>query len=41
MAALLVWGRLTERQRRSLLKKHPEVVSWSDFLDKHTDRGVG
>ena len=26
-----VWGGMTERQRRALLKKHPEVVSWTDF----------
>ncbi len=33
-----VWGGMTERQRRALLKKHPEVVSWADFFaaqDKH------
>ena len=27
-----VWGGMTERQRRALLKQHPEVVSWSEFL---------
>ncbi|BBY05826.1 WhiB family transcriptional regulator [Mycobacterium noviomagense] len=27
-----VWGGLTERQRRSLLKQHPEVVSWADYF---------
>jgi WhiB family transcriptional regulator, redox-sensing transcriptional regulator len=27
-----VWGGMTERQRRALLKRHPEVDSWSDFL---------
>lgn len=27
-----VWGGMTERQRRLLLKKHPEVVSWSEFF---------
>jgi len=27
-----VWGGMTERQRRSLLKQHPEVESWSDFF---------
>jgi WhiB family redox-sensing transcriptional regulator len=26
-----VWGGMTERQRRALLKRHPEVVSWTDF----------
>jgi len=27
-----VWGGMTERQRRALLKQHPEVVSWSKFF---------
>jgi WhiB family transcriptional regulator, redox-sensing transcriptional regulator len=27
-----VWGGMTERQRRALLKQHPEVVSWSEFI---------
>ena len=27
-----VWGGMTERQRRALLKQHPDVVSWSDFF---------
>jgi WhiB family transcriptional regulator, redox-sensing transcriptional regulator len=27
-----VWGGMTERQRRALLKQHPEVVSWAGFL---------
>ena len=27
-----VWGGMTERQRRALLKRHPEVVSWSAFF---------
>ncbi len=27
-----VWGGMTERQRRALLKQHPEVESWSDFF---------
>ena len=29
-----VWGGMTERQRRALLKQHPDVVSWADFFDK-------
>jgi WhiB family redox-sensing transcriptional regulator len=29
-----VWGGMTERQRRAMLKQHPEVVSWSDYLDR-------
>jgi WhiB family redox-sensing transcriptional regulator len=36
-----VWGGLTERQRRALLKEHPEVVSWSEFLEKRNNRSVG
>jgi WhiB family transcriptional regulator, redox-sensing transcriptional regulator len=35
-----VWGGMTERQRRALLNQHPEVVSWSAFLDKRRKRGV-
>ena len=27
-----VWGGMTERQRRALLKQHPEVMSWSEFF---------
>ena len=27
-----VWGGMTERQRRALLKQHPEVSSWADFF---------
>jgi WhiB family transcriptional regulator, redox-sensing transcriptional regulator len=35
-----VWGGMTERQRRALLNEHPEVVSWSSFLDKRRNRTV-
>ncbi|OBG27535.1 WhiB family transcriptional regulator [Mycobacterium sp. 852002-51057_SCH5723018] len=35
-----VWGGMTERQRRAILKRHPEVVSWSAFLDRHKARNV-
>ena len=37
-----VWGGMTERQRRALLKQHPEVVSWADFFAaqrKHRNAG--
>jgi WhiB family transcriptional regulator, redox-sensing transcriptional regulator len=37
-----VWGGMTERQRRALLKHHPEVVSWSEYiaaLCKHRNTG--
>jgi len=27
-----VWGGMTGRQRRALLKQNPEVVSWADFF---------
>jgi WhiB family redox-sensing transcriptional regulator len=36
-----VWGGMTERQRRALLKQHPEVVSWQDFFDKRRGRSAG
>jgi WhiB family transcriptional regulator, redox-sensing transcriptional regulator len=36
-----VWGGMTERQRRALLKQHPEVVSWATFFDtQRTHRSV-
>ena len=27
-----VWGGMTERQRRALLRAHPEVTSWREVL---------
>jgi len=36
-----IWGGMTERQRRALLKEHPEVVSWTDFFDKRNARSIG
>jgi WhiB family redox-sensing transcriptional regulator len=27
-----VWGGMTERQLRALLKRHPEVMSWTDYF---------
>jgi WhiB family transcriptional regulator, redox-sensing transcriptional regulator len=37
-----IWGGQTERQRRALLKQHPEVVSWSDYLAaRRKRRGTG
>ena len=29
-----IWGGMTERERRRLLKQNPEIVSWTDFFDK-------
>lgn len=26
-----VWGGLTERQRRAMLREHPEIESWADY----------
>lgn len=28
-----VWGGMTERERRALLRRRPEVGSWQDLLD--------
>ena len=27
-----VWGGLTERQRRALLRKNPEIEDWASYL---------
>ena len=35
-----VWGGMTERQRRALLKQHPEVVSWKEFFLSHKHRSA-
>jgi WhiB family redox-sensing transcriptional regulator len=37
-----VWGGMTERQRRALLKQHPEVASWAEFFSgQRKQRSVG
>jgi WhiB family transcriptional regulator, redox-sensing transcriptional regulator len=36
-----IWGGMTERQRRALLRRHPEVVSWTDFMGARKARSVG
>jgi len=28
-----VWGGMTERERRALLRRRPDVVSWADLLE--------
>jgi WhiB family redox-sensing transcriptional regulator len=33
-----VWGGMTERERRALLRRRPDVQSWHDLL--HQPRGV-
>lgn len=35
-----VWGGMTERQRRALLKQHPEVTSWSEFFANQRDHRI-
>jgi WhiB family redox-sensing transcriptional regulator len=29
-----VWGGMTERERRALLRQRPDVTSWRELLDK-------
>jgi WhiB family redox-sensing transcriptional regulator len=36
-----VWGGMTERQRRALLKQNPGVASWTEFFDKRNAGSVG
>jgi WhiB family transcriptional regulator, redox-sensing transcriptional regulator len=36
-----IWGGMTERQRRALLKQHPDVVSWTDFFRRRNARSAG
>jgi WhiB family redox-sensing transcriptional regulator len=37
-----VWGGMTERERRSLLRRRPEVRSWSELLEQAArDHGDG
>ncbi len=36
-----IWGGMTERQRRALLKQNPEIVSWTDFMDRRNARSIG
>lgn len=35
-----VWGGLTERQRRALLKRCPEVTSWRTLLEQARDEAT-
>lgn len=34
-----VWGGMTERERRALLKRRPDVKSWRPVLESIRDRG--
>lgn len=40
-----VWGGMTERERRALLRRRPDVVSWRRLLDEaraeHLSAGAG
>ncbi|KOV80584.1 WhiB family transcriptional regulator [Nocardia sp. NRRL S-836] len=41
-----VWGGMTERERRALLRRRPDVTSWYELLDNarqehHEDSRVG
>jgi WhiB family transcriptional regulator, redox-sensing transcriptional regulator len=36
-----VWGGMTERQRRALLKQHPNVTLWTEFIEKRNARSLG
>lgn len=33
-----VWGGMTERERRALLRRRPEVVSWTELLQNAAAR---
>ncbi|AZI59337.1 WhiB family transcriptional regulator [Nakamurella antarctica] len=35
-----VWGGLTERQRRALLRQRPDVTSWLDLLTQAREAAV-
>jgi WhiB family transcriptional regulator, redox-sensing transcriptional regulator len=35
-----VWGGMTERQRRALLKQHPEVASWAEFFAAQAEHRI-
>ena len=32
-----VWGGTTERERRSLLRRYPDVMSWRDLIEEDPD----
>jgi WhiB family redox-sensing transcriptional regulator len=33
-----VWGGMTERERRAMLKRRPDVTNWTGFLERAGDR---
>lgn len=36
-----VWGGMTERERRALLRRYPDVVSWREVLEAEPHLAVG
>lgn len=36
-----VWGGMTERERRALLRRRPDVTSWRDLLISARERRLG
>ena len=36
-----MWGGLTERERRKILRENPEVTGWGDILRAHAATGPG
>jgi len=34
-----VWGGMTERERRALLRARPDITSWHDVLVNYSDPG--
>ena len=36
-----VWGGMTERQRRALLKTNPNVTSWAEYFAAHRTTRAG
>ncbi|MGY5765543.1 WhiB family transcriptional regulator [Brachybacterium sp. DNPG3] len=36
-----VWGGMTERERRRLLRRHPEISDWSGLLRRAVQEAVG
>jgi WhiB family transcriptional regulator, redox-sensing transcriptional regulator len=32
-----VWGGMTERERRALLRRRPDVTSWRELLERARD----
>lgn len=36
-----VWGGMTERQRRALVREHPEVDKWADYFAGQLEASLG